>query len=318
MMLASASTASYTTSAALFISCRVISGPPTMLNTIPFAFEIGKSRRGEEIALMAASTALVFPFPCPIPIKAVPALPMMVRTSAKSTLTSPGLMMISLMPTTPCLKISSATRKASVSGVFSGTIWRSLSLLTTIRVSTLPFISLIACLACCMRLRPSKPKGLVTTPTVKAPAFLAHSATIGAAPEPVPPPIPAVTKTKSASLTISMISSLLSSAALQPTEGLPPAPRPLEVKFPMFNFRGAMLLDSAWASVLTTHNSTPATPVELSIIRLTAFPPPPPTPITFIRQGDPEPSALIRSVFDVPASRGIDERLFKGVFKTNL
>ena len=40
------------------------------------------------------------------------------------------------------------------------------------------------------------------------------SATTGAAPEPVPPPIPAVTNTKSESLTIFIISSLLSSAAL--------------------------------------------------------------------------------------------------------
>ena len=136
-------------------------------------------------------------------------------------------MMISLIPTTPCLRISSATRKASVKGVFSGTIWRSLSLLTTIKVSTLPFISLIACLACCMRLLPSNPNGLVTTPTVSAPAFLAHSATIGAAPDPVPPPMPAVTNTRSASFTISIISSRLSSAALAPTDGLPPAPKPL-------------------------------------------------------------------------------------------
>lgn len=44
---------------------------------------------------------ITLPLPCPIPMSAVPALPMMVRTSAKSTLTSPGFMMISLMPTTP-------------------------------------------------------------------------------------------------------------------------------------------------------------------------------------------------------------------------
>ena len=36
-----------------------------------------------------------------------------------------------------------------------------------------------------------------TVPTVNAPASLATSATIGAAPDPVPPPIPAVTKTRS-------------------------------------------------------------------------------------------------------------------------
>ena len=34
-------------------------------------------------------------------------------------------------------------------------------------------------------------------PTVRAPASLATSATIGAAPDPVPPPMPAVTNTRS-------------------------------------------------------------------------------------------------------------------------
>mmetsp|Transcript_18119 Transcript_18119/g.24855 ORF Transcript_18119/g.24855 Transcript_18119/m.24855 type:complete len:230 (+) Transcript_18119:697-1386(+) len=213
MILASTSTLAYITSAALLISCRVMSGPPTMLKMMPLALEMGKSSSGEEIAAMAASIARVLPLPWPMPISAVPALPIMDRTSAKSTFTSPGLMMISEMPTTPCRRMSSATRKASVSGVFSGTISSSLSLDTTMRVSTQPFISRIASLACCIRLRPSKPKGFVTTPTVRAPACLAQSATIGAAPDPVPPPIPAVTNTKSASFTISEISSRLSVAA---------------------------------------------------------------------------------------------------------
>ena len=46
-------------------------------------------------------------------------------TSAKSTLTSPGLMMISEIPTTPCRRMSSATRKASWTGVASGTIYKA-------------------------------------------------------------------------------------------------------------------------------------------------------------------------------------------------
>ena len=54
------------------ISCSEISGPPTMLNTMPFAFEIGKSKSGDDIADIAASMARVFPFPCPMPISAVP------------------------------------------------------------------------------------------------------------------------------------------------------------------------------------------------------------------------------------------------------
>ena len=42
-----------------------------------------------------------------------------------------------------------------------------------------------------------KPKSMQIIPTVNAPASLATSATMGAAPDPVPPPIPAVTKTRS-------------------------------------------------------------------------------------------------------------------------
>jgi hypothetical protein len=60
----------------------------------------------------------------------------------------------------------------------------------------------------------------------------------------------------------------------------------------MLSFFGAKLRERACASVFTAHSSTPNIPVELSIILLTALPPPPPTPITFIRQGEPDPSAM--------------------------
>lgn len=56
----------------LLISCRVMSAPPAMLNTMPFALVMGKPRRGEDIAAMAASTARVLPLPVPIPMRAVP------------------------------------------------------------------------------------------------------------------------------------------------------------------------------------------------------------------------------------------------------
>jgi cell division protein FtsZ len=49
----------------------------------------------------------------------------------------------------------------------------------------------------------------------------------GAAPVPVPPPRPAVTKIMSAPSRASMILSESSRAALRPTSGLAPAPRPL-------------------------------------------------------------------------------------------
>ena len=48
----------------------------------------------------------------------------------------------------------------------------------------------------------------------------------------------------------------------------------------MWTFTSASHIESAWASVFTAMNSTPRTPA--SIIRLTAFVPPPPTPTTLM------------------------------------
>mmetsp|Transcript_2579 Transcript_2579/g.5670 ORF Transcript_2579/g.5670 Transcript_2579/m.5670 type:complete len:314 (+) Transcript_2579:808-1749(+) len=260
-----------------------------MLNTTPLALSIGKSSSGEAIAAAAASWARLRPDPRPIPINAVPASPIIVRTSAKSTLMRPGLMMISEMPTTPCLSTSSATVKAFSRGVFSGIICSRRSLETIMSVSTVARRFSMAWMACCMRRLPSNPKGLVTTPTVSAPALRAISATIGAAPEPVPPPIPAVTKTKSEPCTSFRISCRLSSAAFRPLSGMPPAPRPRVTSLPMLSVSASSLnRDSACASVLTAANSTPSTPV-LIILR-TAFPPAPPTPMTFMTQGETPPS----------------------------
>ncbi len=82
-----------------------------------------------------------------------------------------------------------------------------------ISVSTLLLSPSIPCSAWLIRRRPSKIKGRVTTPTVRAPISLATSATIGAAPVPVPPPMPAVINTKSAPSKAVAISSRDSSAA---------------------------------------------------------------------------------------------------------
>mmetsp|Transcript_18546 Transcript_18546/g.42408 ORF Transcript_18546/g.42408 Transcript_18546/m.42408 type:complete len:214 (+) Transcript_18546:611-1252(+) len=201
---------------------------------MPRAFPMGKSRRGEEMAATAAALARDFPSPVPTPMRAVPAFDMIDLTSAKSTLIIPGLMIISEIPTTPCLKISSATKNASVTGVSSGTIFNNRSLLTTIRVSTTSLNSSIARSACLILFLPSNPNGFVTTPTVRHPhSSLAIFATIGAAPLPVPPPMPAVTNTRSAPAQIFSISSRLSSAAAHPTSGTPPAPSPRVTAAPM-------------------------------------------------------------------------------------
>mmetsp|Transcript_8072 Transcript_8072/g.18422 ORF Transcript_8072/g.18422 Transcript_8072/m.18422 type:complete len:329 (+) Transcript_8072:388-1374(+) len=284
MMFASGSTALMITSDAALISDKLRSEPPTTLKTIPLAWRTGNSRRGESIASMAANRARSGPVADPIPINAVPELRITLFTSAKSTLISPGRTMISLMPTTPMRKMSSATRKASCSGVSLGTICKRRSFDTTMRVSTSARSFSIASLACFIRRPPSNPKGLVTTPTVSAPCSLAICATTGAAPDPVPPPMPAVTKTMSEPLTIFAMSSLDSSAALLPTSGSPPAPSPRVTLAPIFNVLGALLLVKACASVLIDQKVTPI--MFVSTMRLTALPPPPPTPMTLITHGE--------------------------------
>ncbi len=82
------------------------------------------------------------------------------------------------------------------------------------------------------RFLPSKPNGLVTTPTVSAPHSRAICAITGAAPVPVPPPMPAVTNTMSAPEMRSAMLCMLSSAERRPISGFAPAPRPLVSALP--------------------------------------------------------------------------------------
>ena len=103
----------------------------------------------------------------------------------------------------------------------------------------------------------------------------------GAAPVPVPPPMPQVTKTRSAPCIEARTSSRFSSMAWRPISGRAPAPSPRVSFFPICTLRSDFDFPSAWASVLTEMNSTPTS--RASIIRLTALPPPPPTPMTFMR-----------------------------------
>ena len=145
---------------------------------------------------------------------------------------------------------------------------------TDLRSSARPAVALFA------RWRPSKAKGRVTTPTVRAPILRAISATTGAAPVPVPPPSPAVTKTMSASSRAERIISEFSSAARRPTAGSAPAPRPRETSLPMSSFVSASDLTRDCPSVLMAMNSTPASPSW--IMRSTALTPPPPTPMTLM------------------------------------
>ena len=125
---------------------------------------------------------------------------MIVRTSAKSMLMSPGTVIRSEMPCTPCRKTSSASTNASLMGVRRSTIFSRCWLGITIRVSTsLRRLSIPSSARVILR-RPSNSNGLVTTATVRMSCSRAVRAITGAAPVPVPPPSPAVMNTMSAPL----------------------------------------------------------------------------------------------------------------------
>ena len=204
----------------------------------------------------------------------------------------------SLIPCTAWRSTSSAMRKASNSGVPRSTKLSSRSLGMVISVSTALRSSSTPRSAYCSRRRPSKPNGLVTTATVSAPISAASEAMIGTAPVPVPPPRPAVRKTMSAPSRTSRIWSVSSSAALRPCSGSAPAPRPLVSMWPICSLIGARHLASAWRSVLAAMNSMPRS--WASIMRLTALPPPPPTPMTLMRAGVESATAWTRSGLSLP------------------
>ena len=77
------------------------------------------SRRGEEIAAEAATTARFSPRAAPVPMIAIPLPAITVRISAKSKLINPRILIKSEIPFTACKRTSSAFLKVSKSGVLS-------------------------------------------------------------------------------------------------------------------------------------------------------------------------------------------------------
>ena len=132
------------------------SSQPVMLNRMPWAPAMSTSSSGLAMAWRAASTARFSPVARPMPISAEPASFMIARTSAKSRLMSPGIVMMSLMPWTPWRRTSSTTRKASRIAVFFWTTSLSRSFGIVISVSTLALSSSAAFSAISLRLLPSK------------------------------------------------------------------------------------------------------------------------------------------------------------------
>ena len=162
----------------------------------------------------------------------------------------------------------------------------------------MPSSSLIPAFAWSIRRLPSNLKGFVTTPTVSTPASRAISATVGAAPVPVPPPMPAVIKTMSESSRDFAILLRLSSALRFPTSGSEPAPCPWVSFSPICIFWSALDTASACLSVLTEINSTPCVP-DLTIL-LTTLLPAPPTPTTFIVTTFSGPTSALKSMIIPP------------------
>ena len=257
------------------------SGPAVMLTRMPRApCRSMSSSSGLSTAASAAMRARPSPVERPEPIMAMPISDITVFTSAKSTLIMPGRMMRSAIPCTAPSRTSLAAAKACSRLVDLPSTASSFSLGTVISESTRSLSWRIPSSAIAWRLRPSKPNGRVTTATVRIPSSRATSATMGAAPVPVPPPMPAVMNTMSAPLITSAMRSRSSSAAWRPTSGLAPAPSPLVMPPPSCSRVARSMSLSAWESVLAQMNSTPSTAWE--IMWRTALPPPPPTPITLI------------------------------------
>ena len=155
-----------------------------------------------------------------------------------------------MMPRTAVASTSSAFGNASWTRVSPKNSY-SFSLLMISRLSTFFSSSRMPSIALDCDSLPSFLKGMVTTATVRMPRSLAILAMTGEAPVPVPPPMPAVMKSISVPLssTLRAISSWASRAALRPSVGSVPAPRPLA---PIWIFTGTSLLKSAWESVLQT------------------------------------------------------------------
>ena len=114
MRLTSSSACSWTMLAASLTSIMPRSEPPAMESSTPVAPSMVDSSSGELMACSAAAITRLSPREEPTPIRAEPALAITERTSAKSTLITPGVVIRLVMPWTPLCRTSSAARKASI------------------------------------------------------------------------------------------------------------------------------------------------------------------------------------------------------------
>lgn len=214
--------------------------PPMTFTRAPCAFLMSTSRSGLFRALSTASIARSLESDSPMPISETPPFAITALMSAKSRLTKPDDVTSSVIPFTAFVRISSATLNAVGSGR-SGARSNNLSFGITISVSTIPSIRSSPSIAFSIRFAPSTVNGRVTTPITNAPCFFAISATIGAAPVPVPPPSPHVTNTKSEFCSFFLISCCCSRADSAPILGFEPAPSPFDSSRPIRIFWSAFV-----------------------------------------------------------------------------
>jgi hypothetical protein len=137
-----------------------------------------------------------------------------------------------------------------------------------------------------LRTMPSKSKGRVTTPPRGARGSNSRAiwATTGAEPVPVPPPMPAVIKTMSAPVMTSNNAVPAFFGGLTAQHGVAADAQPFRDAFAQLKpHRRFVPAQGLAESVLAVMNSTWESPA--SIMRLTALPPAPPSPMILMDAG---------------------------------
>ena len=203
-----------------------------------------------------------------------------VRTSAKSTLMSPGRVMSSAMPcTAPCSTVLAALN-ASSSVVLLPSTASSFWFGMVISESTYFDSSSMPWSATRERLLPSISKGFVTTATVRMPSSLATLRDHGSCARAGAAAHAGGDEQHVAAFDEFDDAVAILHRGLPPTSGSAPAPNPLVMLQPICSAVRTLPCLSACASVLMQMKSTPSRPA--CTMCETALPPPPPTPSTLM------------------------------------
>ena len=237
------------------------------------------SSSGLAIAARAALMARLSPDEYPMPISAVPASFMILRTSAKSVLMRPGVVIRSAMPWTPCRSTSSQILNALTIDVCSSEICSNRSFGITISVSTLSFSHSIPC---CAWIRDVALEGERAS---HDPDGERADAAGNVGDDRRPTGASASTFAGGDEDHVCALEHLFDLSAVLFCRGASDlgsgsCAEPAGALRPMSKFTSASLVNSACTSVFTAMNSTPLRPA--STMRFTALQPPPPIPMTLI------------------------------------